>query len=690
VISREKMTKNNGLLFASSLLALSVSTLSVPAAGQTFSSGELSGYINLEMSYGLRVRMEDFDPSIIGPTNIEGGSFHLNADDGNLNYEQHDVVANVFSIKPELAMKWRNFGFFASGYAFYDFENSDGSRPHVPLSDETKKDVAHDADFREAYISMRFLANDMPTRLRVGKQVLNWGQANFFQGIKSLNPVNIPQLQMPGGGLDDLHRGQDMVWGLIALTPLVSVEGFYQYDWEPTELSSSGSYLSTYDNLEGVRSYGGRNSFLSGNSNDTGAAETLATLGLDVSLAECEAMNRGQGPRTFSCLTEAFTAVPSARTRDPEDKSGDWGLTLRTVIPQLNDTELAFHHAQYTSHIPLIGVRLGDFPELAELGFTDPQFGTPMPVPYTPDGIDSITRELIANQLCSPSECNSATTLLGLHWPLRTAETQPYYPDDRIKMYGLSWATTTIKTGTALAGELVHKQDLPLQIHSGEILWAAANPTVSSPECNVGPTVSIGPIPVRCAPRELREAPIDPLIKQLDSSQLTLSATQLFPSGFLGSDLWTLGLEASWIHLHSMPDAAPDITHCLSRPDQRPGRDEIATLTVPGTRIFECDSEQSIFLTDDAWGLRFYGAATWSGVFGELSLTPNFVYKTDIEGYSPYGTIIEDREELSVGISASFLRSASVGLSYHAFWGAGSNNLLRDRDYMDLVVKYEF
>ena len=88
--------------------------------------------------------------------------------------------------------------------------------------------------------------------------------------------------------------------------------------------------------------------------------------------------------------------------------------------------------------------------------------------------------------------------------------------------------------------------------------------------------------------------------------------------------------------------------------------------------------------------MRFYGAATWSGVFGELSLTPNFVYKNDVEGYSPYGTIIEDREELSVGIIASFLRSASVGLSYHAFWGAGSNNLLRDRDYMDLVFKYEF
>ena len=361
------MTKKHGTLLASSLLALMTTLLSAPGSAQTFSAGEFSGFLNLEVSYGLRVRMEDFDKNIIGPTNIEGGSFHLNADDGNLNYEKHDIVANVVSLKPELGVKWRNFGFFASGYAFYDFENSDGSRPHVRLSDDTKEDVAHDADFREVYISYRFLVNDMPTRLRVGKQIVNWGQANFFQGIKSLNPVHLPQLQMPGGGLDDLHRGQDMVWGLMALTPLISIEGFYQYDWEPTELSSSGSYLATYDNLEGVDSYGGRNSFLSGGSNDTGAAETLATLGLDVTLAECEAMNRGQGPRTFTCLTEAFTAVPSARTRDPEDTSGDWGVTIRTVIPQLNDTELAFHHAQYTSHIPLIGVRLADFPALAEL-----------------------------------------------------------------------------------------------------------------------------------------------------------------------------------------------------------------------------------------------------------------------------------------------------------------------------------
>ncbi len=217
------MNNKNGTQLTLPLLALSVALPHAPAVAQTFSAGELSGFLNLEMSYGVRVRMEDFDPKIIGPSNIAGGQFHINADDGNLNYDKHDIVANVVSLKPELGLKWRNFGFFASGYAFYDFENADGDRPHVDLSDETRDDVGRDADLREAYVSARFLIGDMPTRVRIGKQILNWGQANLFQGIKSLNPIHIPQVQMPGGGLDDLHRGQGMIWGLMAITPLVSV-----------------------------------------------------------------------------------------------------------------------------------------------------------------------------------------------------------------------------------------------------------------------------------------------------------------------------------------------------------------------------------------------------------------------------------------------------------------------------------
>ena len=61
-----------------------------------------------------------------------------------------------------------------------------------------------------------------------------------------------------------------------------------------------------------------------------------------------------------------------------------------------------------------------------------------------------------------------------------------------------------------------------------------------------------------------------------------------------------------------------------------------------------------------------------------------------MDGYAPIGQFIEGRKEFSVGLRTSFLRSMSVDVSYTSFWGAGRNNLIRDRDYLDLVFKYEF
>ena len=481
-----------------------------------------------------------------------------------------------------------------------------------------------------------------------------------------------------------------MVWGLIAINPMVSVEAFYQYDWEPTDLNSGGTYMSGFDGFEAVETYGGSNSFLLGTSNDTGPTETLPVLGLPVPLEACEAMNGGTGPRTFTCQTDAFQAVPSIRPDEPDDKDGDWGISLRTVIPQLNDTELAFHYARYTSHTPRTRISLGNFPALAELGFEDPQFDAAMPVPYTPDGVAQIAQELAANGLCNPVDCASVADALSLHWPLRTAYTQFYYPEKDIDLYGLSWSTSTPITGTALAGEIVYQQDVAAQIHSADNLWAAANPTVTSPDCNVGPTTQVGPVRLPCAPLALRSGPVDEMVIYRDTYQLTLSAVQMFPSGPLNSDTWSLGIEASWIHIDDLPDTTSDASFCVMRPDQRASRDDVVLLAVAGTRIFQCDDSQYAYVDDNSWGYRAFAAATWNGVFGALSVTPRIMYKDDVDGNSTQGVFIEGRKELIAGLRTSFLSSASVDISYRTFWGAGNNNLINDRDYLDVVFKYEF
>jgi hypothetical protein len=45
-----------------------------------------------------------------------------NTDDGNLNYNE-GLVSNTVRATGEMALRWRQFGAYVRGAAFYDFEN---------------------------------------------------------------------------------------------------------------------------------------------------------------------------------------------------------------------------------------------------------------------------------------------------------------------------------------------------------------------------------------------------------------------------------------------------------------------------------------------------------------------------------------------------------------------------------------
>jgi hypothetical protein len=665
------------------------------AHAQTFRLGDVSGYINLEASYGLRFRLEDQDKSILGVTNAEGATYGLNFDDGNLNYDEGEIVANLIRLKPEIALTWQNVGFFASGVAFYDYENSEEDRKHVQLSGEAENDVAHDADLKEAYFSVDFMIGDMPTRLRLGKQALNWGESSFYQGVSAINPVNLPLFSQPGATPQDLAIGQNMVWGLLQLTPLVSAEGFYQFGWEPTELHSSGTYFGTSDAIEGLDTYNGANFFqLPARSNDRGPTDPLvglgSVLGLDLPDGTCENMNGGAGPQTFRCQTEALWGIPSFKAKDPDDKDGDWGITLRTIVPRLNDTKFALHYAKYTPHAPILSIRLPGYPSLGESGYVDPTFGDRMQTPYTPEGVSQIAEELVANGLCDPASCAGLAQAIAFHWILRDATVQLTYPDDKVDLFAFSWNTTTINTGTALGGELVYQKDLPMQIHPSQIIWALANPTVTEASCNTTGQAEINGETVPCAPSEFRTKYQPDWGLPLDTFLATFSGIQLLPPGVLGSSNMSVGFEVGWLHVFDLPDKAPGIDFCAARPDQRADPADVTLLAIPGTQFGECDPNQYAYGEEDSWGYAALAGATWNGVFGALNVSPRVVFKHDVDGYAPTAQFIEGRKQFSVGLRTGFLRSASIDISYTSFWGSGRNNLIRDRDYLDLVFKYEF
>ena len=84
--------------------------------------------------------------------------------------------------------------------------------------------------------------------VRLGSHVLNWGESTFIQnGINAINPFDVSKLRLPGSELREGLLPVPMVSASVALTYTLSVEGFYQIDWEKTWIDPVGSYFSVTD-----------------------------------------------------------------------------------------------------------------------------------------------------------------------------------------------------------------------------------------------------------------------------------------------------------------------------------------------------------------------------------------------------------------------------------------------------------
>jgi hypothetical protein len=96
--------------------------------------------------------------------------------------------------------------------------------------------------------------------------------------------------------------------------------------------------------------------------------------------------------------------------------------------------------------------------------------------------------------------------------------------------------------------------------------------------------------------------------------------------------------------------------------------------------------------TEDSWGYRLIGQLSYNNIFGGLKLSPRVVFTHDVDGVtpSPFGTFVEERKSISLGLGASVVRAWSADLSYTSFFDAGTDNTLNDRDFVKLNISYSF
>ena len=279
------------------------------------------------MASGVRRKRND---GIVGTAN-GGTAYSVNYDDGTLNFNR-GLASSVAKITSELEVNYKDFGFFARGTYFYDFELEDDDRLRTPLSQGALNRSGSDGDVLDALLYYRFKIGGMPAEFRIGEQVVNWGESTFIQGGNNvINHFNVSALRVPGAELREALLAQDLAWFSISPSDALTVELVYQYDWDDTEPEGVGTFFSSND----FASDGGQYVRL-------GFGDTPDT----------------PNPR-YSDPTRPFNAIPRGMGQEPDD-GGQYGFAVRYYAEDFNNgTEFGFYFYNYHSRLPLLSARSG-------------------------------------------------------------------------------------------------------------------------------------------------------------------------------------------------------------------------------------------------------------------------------------------------------------------------------------------
>jgi hypothetical protein len=352
------MTNNKQLSrqFRKLPLALAVAaSFSTPASAFQFYVGDYEASIDTTLTAGAGWRLSDPANNNIGAGNgywgndlNAGGAKYgalgasINSDDGNLNFAKGDTYSETIKGSTDFLIRGETFGAFARAKYYYDFVledgdfASDGLNPPRQLSKDGK-DNASGIELMDAYVYGDFYLGDMPLSVKLGKQVVSWGESTFIiNGINVINPIDLPAFRTPGSEIKDALLPVNMLYGSLGLTENVGVEAFVQLEYEKTRVDDCGTFFSSNDYVA------------------DGCGPVYVAN--DVS----------QSANEQSGLT-----VDRAGDKLPPD-TDQYGAAVRWYVPELNDTEFGFYYIQYHSRFPKVSGKSG----LAQNDFANAAYQT--------------------------------------------------------------------------------------------------------------------------------------------------------------------------------------------------------------------------------------------------------------------------------------------------------------------------
>ena len=621
-------------------VALAASLFGAMAAqSATINLGEAQIQIDTTVSAGASVRASERDCNHISPASNNGCTplgtkgTGTNNDDGNRNFDAGDLTQATAKITTDIQGTWQNYGFFVRPTAFYDYVYTKNDMEAQKLTTTAQAALAHDVTILDAFVYGNWDIAGHSTTARFGKQVLNWGESTFIQGgINQFQAIDVSRLRTPGSELKEALTPMPMIHISSAVTGNLTLEAFWQFAYEQTQVDPSGSYWSTAD--------------------IAGKGSTPALLNVtpgydDYTLAIA--------PGDIGSLL-AGAPVPIALRRTPDEgqnSTNQFGVAAHYYADNVGTgTDFGLYYFRYSSRLPFLSFR-------------------------NPSDDFTSSCATVAAASSGAVDCTSSAGL-GAAFAYAANQVNYFYQfPGSIDTVGASFSTTI--GGTAVSGEATYTPDMPFAVESTQ--------QNASQVDGLGASILCGGI--RCSdadlyvpgPNEATQAVVYLNAVQGQISTITSFTTSDPLMSVVNADSGAFILNAGVVYV---PDAN---TYPLERAGLEAG------LPSGGAALLANGVTDVQYGTKLSTGYQAMLQASYNNPMNlPITLTPSISFRHDVWGYSP-GPITANFQQgvkvITLGVGAEY-QSFRASISYTNYFGGGFSNQLSDRDFASASISYAF
>lgn len=604
------------------------------AQAESYNFGKVSVSVDTTLSAGISMRASQRDCENVsavngGCTRGDGRVTGINSDNGNLNFDQWDFTDAIVRATMDVQAKYENYGIFVRPTAFYNQVYASNDLQFRDLGHNGREQLQYGIDVLDAFVYGDFDIGGHYTTIRVGKQVLNWGESLFIQGgVNQFQALDVTAIRTPGSELKDALTPMPMVYASFAATDLLTLEAFWQFGYTRTEVDPAGSFYSLNDIV-------GR-----------GSLPALLNATVD-------------NPDLFQSAQ-----VPIALQRSEDrgaSEMNQFGVAAHYYAEDLGTgTDFGLYFVRYSSRLPFLAFQNGNLSIAAICGAIaagdancgTPASGNPASGSYTPS--------------------TQAAFAVG-------ASAGTYYHDfPTVETLGASFSTTL--EGVAVSGEVTFSPDMPFGISDNELNASQLDGTGASLALIGAPVVSSYLAGVGVGQSTISAIRLDAWQGQIGTIS-SFSTTDLLPRT-LGADSGAFVFNGGFVYV---PEAG-------DYPLNHSGRVGGIKSAAAGA-IFGGARNPQYATSFSAGYVALASVSYNNALGTSLTVSPSVALAHDLVGYSPgpiTAGYIKGVKRLSLGVSADYQSKIRTSLSYTNSFGGGTENTKGDRDFISASIRYSF